>query len=354
MAKPRRRSGPPPLRTRVASFNLLNLVLPEVTYYQRLVYSRADYRRKIDWVAHQLRELDADVVGFQEVFHLEALLEAVGASKSYGEGGVLAPSANGEFPAVGLATRLPLLSWESIADFPPEGCLDLEGSPIPITRFSRPVLRATVELPNGVASDVFVCHLKSKRPMVPDDRDPHDPRERALGKARSLILRAAESAALRTLVLASLKGSDHPVIVLGDVNDGETAVTTELLAGTPPWRSLPPDVKSRIWDVLLYPAREALPRLDPRDVFFTHIHNGRHDTLDQILVSQEFVRQHPRHIGAVETVRVLNDHLVDRTFSDEPAPVWRSDHGQVVVTFKLRPPEAARGERPPRRGPRPA
>jgi predicted extracellular nuclease len=69
---------------------------------------------------------------------------------------------------------------------------------------------------------------------------------------------------------------------------------------------------------------------------YTHIHNGHFESLDHVLVSQEFVGQNPRHVGAVEYVSVLNDHLIDETLSDDKIPRWQSDHGQVVVTIKLR------------------
>src|SRR3712207_7688468 len=38
-------------------------------------YSEAEYERKATWTAEQLRRMDADLVGFQEVFHEEALRE---------------------------------------------------------------------------------------------------------------------------------------------------------------------------------------------------------------------------------------------------------------------------------------
>jgi hypothetical protein len=60
---------------------------------------------------------------------------------------------------------------------------------------------------------------------------------------------------------------------------------------------------------------------------------GHHDSLDHILVSQEFVRQNPRRLGYVEYVKVFNDHLIDQTLSHDKIPKWQSDHGQVVITM---------------------
>ena len=41
-------------------------------------------------------------------------------------------------------------------------------------------------------------------------------------------------------------------------------------------------------------------------------------------------------MGEVGYVSVLNDHLIDETLTDERVPVRQSDHGQVVVTIRLR------------------
>jgi hypothetical protein len=47
------------------------------------------------------------------------------------------------------------------------------------------------------------------------------------------------------------------------------------------------------------------------------------------------VRTSPYHIGYVEYVRCLTDHLIDETLSLDQIPAWQSDHGQVVATFRL-------------------
>ena len=87
--------------------------------------------------------------------------------------------------------------------------------------------------------------------------------------------------------------------------------------------------------MLLYRVQDIQTRRSQRDVYYTHIHKGHFESLDQIMVSEEFVVQNPRRIGRVEYVRVFNDHLIDDTLSSEALPVWQSDHGQVVVSIEL-------------------
>jgi hypothetical protein len=107
------------------------------------------------------------------------------------------------------------------------------------------------------------------------------------------------------------------------------------MLGSPPWRNLRAEDKRTIWDVLLYNAKDIQARQSYRDVYYTHLHNGHHDSLDHILVSQEFVRQNPRRLGYVEYVKVFNDHLIDQTLSHDKIPKWQSDHGQVVITIQM-------------------
>jgi hypothetical protein len=59
--------------------------------------------------------------------------------------------------------------------------------------------------------------------------------------------------------------------------------------------------------------------------------------LDHILVSQEFVRSNPNHIGYVQFLQLFNDHLVDETLTEEKRDNIASDHGQVVVQLKIYP-----------------
>src|SRR6056297_3386510 len=60
----------------VASFNVKNLIGPDKEYYRFQSYTPEEYAWKEDWLADQLLTMNADVVGFQEIFEKNAL-EAV-------------------------------------------------------------------------------------------------------------------------------------------------------------------------------------------------------------------------------------------------------------------------------------
>ncbi|MGF1562220.1 MAG: endonuclease/exonuclease/phosphatase family protein [Geminicoccaceae bacterium] len=347
-------------RIKIGTFNLKNLALPGVDYYPDRQWSEPQYARKIHWTAGMLQRMDADLVGFQEVFHTDALREAVAQSSAFEGSQVFAPGApaNGPVsgPRVGLVTRLRLFSAPRSIETFPEG-VDLsftdpdtgESMAVAIDRFSRPVLRADVELVSGVIAAVFVVHLKSKRPSLTEAEEGTDPRTNdlfapALGSARSLIRRAAEAAALRRLIIDELEGTRMPVIVLGDLNDDLHAVTNTMIEGEDPLRfygGLDAEqnlvARRRRWDVRLYNATAMHMRKSPRDTIYTHVYNGEYGTLDHIYLSEEFYQGAPRNqrLGDLEYVHCFNDHLVDQSMTFETRFNDASDHGQLVVTLDM-------------------
>ena len=335
---------------RIGSFNVYNLVKPGVDFYRPgTAYSDEEFGEKTAWIGRLLDEMEVDVVGFQEVFHEAALKTALERSERFQdvEPIVLATREGSDpvrTPAVALATRLEVVGApESISEFPDDAAIAWESEApgdervsVPITTFSRPVLKARVKLSDAVTATLFVTHLKSKRPSLSPDESSGTPIHRTVGIARSLVRRAAEAAALRSLVIAETQGTNTPVVVIGDVNDGTPAVTTQMIAGEQPFFRLRTELKKPYWDVLLYTAQQIQARASTRDTYFTHIFNGSYEALDQIMVSQELYRANPNRVGEVDYVRVFNDHLIDEMQSFDEIPRTRSDHGQVVVKIQLR------------------
>jgi endonuclease/exonuclease/phosphatase family metal-dependent hydrolase len=341
---------------RVATFNTENLLHPGVRFLGRPddAYTQSQYDEKMRWIRSILRDGRVDLVGFQEQFSERALLDA---TKEGELQHVYAPDLAGgknvrlvdgvehaSGPFVALASRFEIVDATSIVEFP-EGtrALQVQTSDaggvveVPITRFQRPVIRARVQLKPGIVASVFVAHLKSKRPQFLASEGiqaQRDPLVRAIGSTRSLLLRAAESVALRKLLLDELQGTNTPVIVLGDLNDDVSSVSTQIIAGEAPYFKQGHDEKEQAWDRLLYSAHDLEEAESYRDVSYSHIFDGRYQLLDHIFVSQEFVAANPKRIGAVRSTRIFNDHLVDvRRFDDAGlnGPSLRSDHGVPVT-----------------------
>ncbi|MEM9004998.1 MAG: endonuclease/exonuclease/phosphatase family protein [Cyanobacteria bacterium P01_F01_bin.86] len=320
---------------RVGTFNLCNLALPDVEFYRGDKYSPETYQRKLTWIAHQLDRMKTNIVGFQEVFHESALQAALNASESHKHHQLVMATDREHYPGIALATDCPVLGHRVYTQFPEASLLSIEDAQIPIHSFSHPVLSVDLAFGKEVQCTVFVVHLKSKRPMMAKGVDYSDPVELAKGQARSLIRRAAEATALRFILMEVLRDRRYPVSVMGDVNDGHTAVTTQLVAGQPPWECWPFRKKVPVWDVLLYQVKDIQARLGYGDYYYTHIHNGHYDSLDHIMVSEEFAPSNRNRIGKVTYVSVYNDHLFDQTLLDDDIESWKSDHAQVVTTIEL-------------------
>jgi endonuclease/exonuclease/phosphatase family metal-dependent hydrolase len=322
-------------RFKIATFNAYNLVLPDVVYYaDRLCYTQNDYNRKVGWMAEQLRRIDANIVTFQEIFHREALQQIISHSGIYNDAFCYLPQPIkpdlGPLPA--LVTRLPVRRYGSITRIPQEAQLEYDGQIIPIKTFSRPVIWAQIQAAEALSFIIIVVHLKSKRPILPEDANPDDPLVIAAGKARSLLQRAAEALALRAVLVKLIREAQMPVIILGDFNDTAHAVTNTIINGAPPWRYIKPEDIALPRKPTLYNVLDirAVDNLNAEE--YSHTYQGFRHNLDHIFVSREFVRANPAHLAYVQTVQIFNDHLPDAANGEE-IPVWKSDHGQVVATF---------------------
>ncbi|MBD3314591.1 MAG: endonuclease/exonuclease/phosphatase family protein [Chitinivibrionales bacterium] len=320
---------------KIGSFNLYNLVLPGHTYYGTRVYSENTYRKKIEWIRTQTQKMDAQIIGFQEIFHREALVAALDDTAFAGEN-VHVLNETGDSPVVGLATTHPLVGEaESITDIP-DGILSaIGGLTDEFSRFSRPILRATIELTEDLNLTVFVCHLKSKRAMILEGEDETDFRIRAIGETRSLLRRGVEATGLRALILREISENRNPVIVIGDLNDSTRSVTSNVIAGPMPWKFDPFEEKKRHWDRALYSSFDIISQKSFKTDWATYIYNGHYEALDHIYVSEEFYFRNRDRVGNVDFVQVFNDHLKDDTLCRDRLPVWQSDHAQVVVTLNL-------------------
>ncbi len=347
-----------------ATFNLLNLQVPgELTYantppFPDTAEGREAYRRKIFWIAVRLRDLDAEVMAFQELWAAEALVEAFRTAGLQDEYDIIARDAPGRGkPQVALAVRKDRhgesqlaagATWQ--ANFPEGFALqdirEREGAEEVVTvtlrEFSRPVLRATLQPEGSGAPDVqlFVAHLKSKGPARISFRGSGDiPREwrDIVSSATSHVRRVMEAGALRAILDGVMTSQeDHelsPTVVLGDLNDATGAVTTELISDQPSYRVMQKSRAGFTSDKGLYSVERLQQYRSMRDVYYTHIYKEKRESLDHILVSEEFYDHSRKRRWSFRGMEVINDHLNREVFEDQGA----SDHGLVRAYFDWNP-----------------
>ncbi|MEO9865070.1 MAG: endonuclease/exonuclease/phosphatase family protein [Yoonia sp.] len=390
----------------IASFNVKNLIGAEQEYYRYEKYTVEEHAWKQAWLADQLLSLSADIVCFQEIFD-EAALQAVIAeadaagieaneasvpdpSKRYARKAIFrklaykpyaqaelafAPNVNdggpGERrPGVAILSRFGFADAPQILQELPEPIeipfSDLgggDGGSYKISRLSRPILKVRIPVGDQVVS-VFNCHLKSKlgeldKPAgaaFPPAADlvNYDPAGRALGSLRAGLRRMAEAWILRRAILNELT-QGRPVMVLGDFNDSEHAVSSEIITGETPFKNYAwmrrhdaehqgdrykdhenDAIQEQINAVRLHSAEKIFVRKSARDMVYTSAFGGVFESIDQILMSRHFAPNFDQRIGDMEYFSVFNDHLTDGSHPEAPYNKLASDHGQIMAHMRLR------------------
>jgi len=333
----------------IATFNLFNLNRPGLPIYSDTDgWDAKTYQRKLDWIRTTIVKNPSDVWGFQELWHKDAI-EDVFEHEELTNYQLLAPEGHsGQKIICGGAVRKDILVGEPewIEKFPDKFILQSGGDDqqtseisVKLDSFSRPVLHFKVRpRANGKEISIYVVHFKSKSPTnvyseswYRDDRDYYKQHLEALGASISTIRRTAEATALRMILTDEMKGTDQPVVVLGDFNDGQHSNTLNILTGQPNY--ILSGLKKGGSDVDLYTVATLQQYRSDRDVYYTHIYQNLRESLDHILVSQEFYDNSRKRLWAFKGMQVNNDHLNE----DKHKKDGSSDHGVVRATFEYRP-----------------
>jgi len=350
-----------------ATFNLLNLQVPGgLTYGETPPFpdteeGRAAYQRKIAWCANGVRLLDAEVIGFQECWSAAALADVFEAAGFAGQYDLVARDAPGPGrPQVALAVRKgrdgepQLLSGADwIASFPEsfrfEQLRETEGAreeiTLTINQFSRPVLKAQVRAegrrPVPPVVTVFVAHLKSKGPARLSFARPLpvalEVYPEITKSAVAHIRRVMEAGALRAMldeVMASPADDQlSPTVVIGDLNDDTLAVSTELITNQPTYKVIQKGRAGETSDKGLYTVEQLQAYRSLRHVYYTHVYRNKRESLDHVLVSEEFYDHSRKRNWSFREMEVFNDHLNREELEHEGA----SDHGLVRAYFDWNP-----------------
>ncbi|MDN6276821.1 MAG: endonuclease/exonuclease/phosphatase family protein [Psychrobacter sp.] len=326
----------------IATANLLNFANPNRIYYGNApAYTDAEYNQKLRGITDLLSKAHADIIAVQEVWDSDALQE-LAVSLGFSPEHVVAPLASNdkssphthgkgatETPAVGIISRFKQLESHLLEEVEPKAVIDIPDVG-PYERFSRPPLLLRVEA-YGQPITIVTAHLKSKRAFfLRDDNgklleDMDNPDIRVRAKLRSLCMRAAEAASIRMSIIERLRHTREPLILLGDMNDVTSSVTTQLMTET---GEVNYDKSMR--DIALFDAAHIQSRYGwMKDVAYTHIYQGMPEVIDQMFVSEEFLPDSKFSLGQVERVDYFNDHLkwdyADRVI----------DHGIIRAKIKL-------------------
>ena len=162
---------------RIANFNVENLILPDIRYYDRMILSREDYEAKANWSASIINRVKPDIIGLQELWTAEALEDVLRRSFHFAEeahicapGASVAENVKGRLaqrPRLAIVSRFPIAEGTLVPLFPASLQLQIpmrlgDGSirevPLDIDQFQRPVLKARVDV-EGLSIMVVVALL---------------------------------------------------------------------------------------------------------------------------------------------------------------------------------------------------
>lgn len=393
-------------RFTVASFNVKNLIGADKEYYRFEQYTPEEYAWKADWLADQVLTLNADIIAFQEIFEEEPLRAVINdanhrglaanedvipdPSKRYARKAIFdklafapytdaelafAPNASDTAEPGHRRPGLAIVSRHGFAE-PPQviqvldtpmtlefrGLAGEEAGHFTLHRTSRPIQKARIDVGGHVVT-VFNCHLKSKLGEYPRnpgtyyaaeaDLTNYDPVGRAMGSLRASVRRMAEAVVLRELVVEEL-AEGRPVIVMGDMNDADNAVSSQIIAGEVPFKNYTwlrrhdarhardrysqaasEQITEDIARLRLYSAEKLFVRRSLRDMVYTTSFGGVFESIDQILLSRHFHPDYTTYPADMLYFSAFNDHLTDGSHPEAPYNKLVSDHGQIMAHLEI-------------------
>ena len=389
----------------IASFNVKNLIGANAEYYRFEQYTEEEHAWKESWLADQIISLNADIVCFQEIFDQPSLDATIQEANTRGEllNEEVIPNKSKKYHRRAIFKKLGFDAYDANSLFFAPNIHDgeaghrrpglailsrngFEGTPeviqkldtplviklpelgggdagqFTLTRLSRPIIKARIRVGDTVVT-VFNCHFKSKlgeylKPAgathSPEaDLLNYDPTGRALGSLRAGLRRMAEALILRQLIVAELRAG-NPVMSLGDFNDGEHAVSSEIVTGEAPFKNYSwmrrhdaqrkndrysddenTQIRGDIEAMKMVSAEKLFVRKSLRDMVYTSAFGGVYESIDQILMSRHFHPDNPSAIGTMDYFSVFNDHLTDGSHPEAPYNKLASDHGQIMAHMRL-------------------
>jgi len=293
---------------------------------------------KLNFLIGTLQALGSDVVALQEILDLNALQDlANGLGFQH-----FAAAPDGRGNRVAFLTRhAPTQAPQQIDQWRLAQGVEVRdfgnsGNTAVVPQFPRPAFQITISHA-GREIDVVTSHMKSKLLTFGANFSTTDETLRAHTAYFALERRAAEATSLREHV-TSLLAVGRDVVLLGDLNDGPEAATTQILYGSPGSQPRGPDDATNVAGA--FQRADAsdgqrlfnVVKLVPEGIRWSRRHNGQNELLDHVLTSQGLM---PRLNGLrqVPTMSILNEDTPNMIGSHPIVSGVAPDHAPVTATF---------------------
>jgi endonuclease/exonuclease/phosphatase family metal-dependent hydrolase len=296
------------------------------------------FLQKRDFIVSTLQAIGSDVIALQEILDVAALQALAGGLGFHAHAGI--PDGRGN--RVAFLTRQTVPAPQAITQFALPATvqvqsIDENGVIQALTQFRRPALQVTI-MHNSRAVEVVNAHLKSKLLTFGDNFNTSDETLRVRTAYFALQLRAAESTTLREHVTTGL-ANGRDLVVLGDLNDGPAAATTQLLYGPPGSQARGPEDATHATGAFQRNDADDPRRLFnvcnfvPANLRWSRRHDGQPELLDHILVSAGLMPRAGNGLRQVPNVSILNDDVPNLVGTNPNVVNVVPDHAPVTATF---------------------
>ena len=327
------------MKIRIGTFNLYQFVKPPYSWYtKKEKFNPIQWEEKTNWIKKQIKKMDCDIIGFQEVFSVKALQEL---TKELGfeyfktvDIAKLSKTNPKVYVStlVAIASKYPITKLHNIkANFKSLKKHDFYDK----FDFSRLPIKASILLPNNQDLIVYVSHLKSNRDNefeyvfnkthTLEDKKKQVDKALKEGFSNSLKQRLCEASSLFFNIKKTI---DTPTIFLCDLNDKEFSITIDALCNEKYHdedldENLILNDAHNLFEKEVYnPHPEAKEEIRTATSYFA----SKGNVLDYIFVSNAFNEKKEDHIAKINSYEVINEHLI----TNHNGSLLASDHAQVV------------------------
>lgn len=313
------------MNIKFATFNLYQFCKPPYSFYFRKdKFKEQDWQVKFSWIKSQIKKMDADIIGFQEVFsisELENLTKELGYNYF-----ITVDSPKLEKDTIYTTTVLALASKYKIEEI-------IKVKHRKSFKFARIPIKAKISIDDKNSFLVYVAHFKSNRlnefeyPFKKETtlKEKFEKQEISLknGFSKSLEQRLNEAKYL----FNDIKNESLDKVFLCDLNDKEFSLTYEALTNSSYYTKnfnkdelvlIDAYYEHKIEVYNPHPEFKGIKRVP------TSFFQGKGNVLDYILIS-------PNLKEKVENYKVLDEEL-----KKNPAGSLKSsDHAQVVCEINF-------------------
>ncbi|MGF1697002.1 endonuclease/exonuclease/phosphatase family protein [Vibrio lamellibrachiae] len=323
-------------KLKICTINLFNYVEPPNAFYDFAnIYTTEEWQIKTRWLAKTVERIDADIIGFQEVFSIDALKDTMLTLGYQHFVTVDMPDIEQDYiysnPVLAIASRYPIEDVQPITLSSPVANHNAG------FEFSRSPIHAVIDIPKLGAIDVYVVHFKSQRPSElvssPDSADPSLTEQwlaENQGKWLSTMQRGMEVHVLHQHLVETKQKQKRPCVLMGDFNQSLYSPEFYCLVSKHLFRKK--ESAETLKPFHMYNSRDITLDESSGSHSPTYYVGAEGKELDYILLSSEFSSCSNESLAVVNHYHVEDSHIVNPRYGIDHVS---SDHGIVTVDISI-------------------